>query len=101
YNIPFGVAILADDSVACVTRIGQTVIDLATLFEQGYFDQFDLEENVFEAFTLNEFISLGKEVTVPVREHIQNLLLEGSDLSKDEETQLMAFHNLETVSMQM
>lgn len=101
YNIPFGVAILADDSVACVTRIGQTVIDLATLFDQGYFDQFDLEENVFEAFTLNEFISLGKEVTVPVREHIQNLLLEGSDLSKDEETQLMAFHNLETVSMQM
>ena len=44
YNIPFGVAILADDSVACVTRIGHTVIDLATLFDQGYFDKFDLGE---------------------------------------------------------
>jgi fumarylacetoacetase len=101
YNIPFGVAILADDSVACVTRIGHTVIDLATLFDQGYFDQFNLEDNVFEAFTLNEFISLGKEVTVPIREHIQSLLVEGSSLSQDEETQKLAFHTLPNVSMQM
>lgn len=101
HNIPFGVAILEDDSVACVTRIGDVVIDLAALYDQGYFEKFDLGENVFEAFTLNEFISLGKEVTVPVREHIQALLLEGSELAQDEETQSIAFHSIASVSMQM
>lgn len=101
YNIPFGVAVFADDSVGCVTRIGHTVIDLATLFENGYFDQFDLDENIFNAFTLNEFISLGKEYTVPIRERIQQLLLEGSELASDEETQKEAFHTIANVSMQM
>lgn len=101
YNIPFGVGIFSDDEIACVTRIGDTVINLAVLYDQGYFDEFNLGENVFEAFTLNEFISLGKSVTVPVREHIQKLLLEGSQLSKDEDTQLDAFHNIEKVSMQL
>ena len=80
YNIPFGVAVFEDDEIACVTRVGDTVINLAVLFDKGYFDQFDLEENVFEAFALNDFISLGKAYTVPMREHLQKLLLEGSIL---------------------
>ncbi len=101
YNIPFGVAIFEDDIISCVTRIGDTVIDLAILFDNGYFDEFNLGENIFEAFTLNEFISLGKSVTVPVREKIQELLLEESALSKDEETQAEAFHKIEDVSMQL
>src|SRR5690606_22237072 len=101
YNIPFGVAILQDDSVVCVTRVGDMVIDLAVLYEKGYFDVFELEENVFEAFGLNEFISLGKEITVPFREHLQQLFLEGSELAKDEETQTEAFHFIDTVSMQL
>ncbi len=101
YNIPFGVAIFGDEEISCVTRIGDTVINLAVLYENGYFDEFDLGENVFEAFTLNEFISLGKSVTVPVREHIQILLLENSELSKDEDTQTEAFHSIESVSMQL
>lgn len=101
HNIPFGVAIFADDEIACVTRIGDTVINLAVLYENGYFDKFDLRENVFESFTLNEFISLGKSVTVPVREHIQKLLWENSDLANDEETILEAFHSIQNVSMQL
>ena len=101
HNIPFGVAIFADDDIACVTRIGDTVVNLAVLYDNGYFDSFALGENVFEAFTLNEFISLGKSVTVPVRERLQELFLEGSDLAKDEETQNEAFHSIQNVSMQL
>lgn len=101
HNIPFGVAIFADEKIACVTRIGETVINLAVLYDNGYFDRFNLGENVFEAFTLNEFISLGKSVTVPVREHIQKLFLENSELSKDEKTQKQAFHSIPNVSMQL
>jgi len=101
YNIPFGVAVFEDDTIGCVSRIGDTVIDLTVLFENGYFDRFELEENIFNAFTLNEFIELGKSVTVPMREHLQLLLTEGSELSKDEETQKQAFHHISKVSMQM
>ncbi|MFA7447072.1 MAG: fumarylacetoacetase [Weeksellaceae bacterium] len=101
HNIPFGIGIFDDDVIACVTRIGDTVVDLGALFHNGYFDKFDLEENVFDAFTLNEFISLGKSVTVPIREHIQQLLLEGSELSTDDETKEAAFYPIDKVSMQM
>mgnify|MGYP000871372048 CR=1 FL=1 len=101
YNIPFGVAIFEDDTIGCVSRVGETIIDLAVLYENGYFDKFELKENIFNAFTLNEFIALGKQHTVPIREHIQQLLLEGSELEKDKETQSEAFHPYEKVDMQL
>lgn len=101
HNIPFGVAIFEDDEIACVTRMGDTVINLAVLFDKGYFDRFDLEENVFEAFALNDFISLGKAYTVPMREHLQKLLLEGSELSKDKETLELALYPIEQAYMQL
>jgi len=101
YNIPFGVAVFEDDEIACVTRVGDTVINLAVLFDKGYFDQFDLEENVFEAFALNDFISLRKAYTVPMREHLQKLLLEGSELSKDKETLELALYPIDQAYMQL
>lgn len=101
YNIPFGVAVFEDDEIACVTRVGDTVINLAVLFDKGYFDQFDLEENVFEAFALNDFISLGKAYTVPMREHLQKLLLEDSELSKDKETLELALYPIDQAYMQL
>ena len=57
YNIPFGVGVFNKEYIACCSRIGDMVIDLATLYDYGFFDDIDgIEENVFEAFTLNEFI---------------------------------------------
>lgn len=101
YNIPFGVAFIAEEYPTCVTRIGDTVVDLAMLYDAGYLDNLGLEENVFEAMVLNPFIELGKEVTVPVREHIQKLFLEGSDLSKDTDLQANAFFDLKDVQMML
>lgn len=101
YNIPFGVAFIAEEYPTCVTRIGDTVVDLAMLYEAGYLDNLGLEENVFEAMVLNPFIELGKSVTVPVREHIQKLFLEGSDLSKDTDLQANAFFDLNDVQMML
>lgn len=85
YNIPFGVGLFQKEFVACATKIGDQIVDLATLYDKGYLDGIQgLEENVFEAYNLNEFIELGKETTTKVRLKIQELLLEGSILSKDE-----------------
>lgn len=101
FNIPFGVAFINDEYPTCVTRVGDTVIDLAVLYNAGYFDEFDLEDNVFEAMVLNPFIELGKEITVPMREKVQQLLCEGSVLEKDEDTQSEAFFDTDNVEMML
>ena len=102
HNIPFGVAVFNREYIACCTRIGDLVIDLATLYDYGFFDEIEgLNENVFEAYTLNEFIELGKPVTNAVRLKIQELLLEGSSLSHDEKTIEECFYDLDKVQMMM
>jgi len=102
YNIPFGVAVFNKEYIASATRIGDIVIDLATLYDFGYFNDVEgINDNVFEAYTLNEFIELGKPVTTAVRKKIQELLLEGSLLSKDEKSIEECFYNLDQVKMMM
>ncbi len=102
YNIPFGVAVFQKEYIACCTRIGDLVLDLATLYDYGFFDEIEgLNENVFEAYTINEFIELGKPITNAVRLKIQELLLEGSTLSHDEKTVEECFYNLDEIQMMM
>lgn len=102
HNIPFGVAVFNKEFIACCTRIGDQVIDLATLHDLAYFEDIKgLEDNIFEAYTLNEFIELGKPVTNAVRVRLQELLQEGSILSKDEKTIEEAFYELDQVKMMM
>ena len=102
HNIPFGVAVFNKEYIACATRIGDQVVDLATLYDFGFLEEIEgLTENVFEAYTLNEFIELGKPVTSAVRLKIQELLLEGSALSKDEKSIQECFYELDKVEMMM
>ncbi len=102
YNIPFGVAVFNQEYIACATRIGDMVLDLATLYDYGFLENIEgLNENVFEAYTLNEFIELGKPVTNAVRLKIQELLLEGSLLSNDEKSIRDCFFDLDQVKMMM
>lgn len=102
HNIPFGVAVFDKEYIACATRIGDTVVDLATLFDFGYFNDIEgLNDNVFEAYTLNEFIELGKPVTNAVRLKLQELFTEGSPLSQDDNTKNNCFFPIEHVKMLM
>lgn len=102
YNIPFGVGVFGKEYIACATRIGDKIIDLAGLYELGFLDEIKgLDENVFEGYTLNEFIELGKSVTNAVRLKIQELLLENSILSQDEEALETCFFDVEEVEMMM
>ena len=102
HNIPFGVAVFNKEYIACATRIGDIVIDLATLYDFGFFDDIEgLNDNVFEAYTLNEFIELGKPITNAVRLKIQELLLEDSNLANDEKTIEECFYEMDEVKMLM
>lgn len=102
HNIPFGVAVFNKEYIACATRIGDIVVDLATLYDFGYFTDIEgLNDNVFEAYTLNEFIELGKPITNAVRLKLQQLFLEDSLLSKDEKTIEECFFQIDEVKMLM
>ena len=102
YNIPFGVGVFNKEYIACCSRIGDMVIDLATLYDYGFFDEIEgIEENIFEAFTLNEFIELGKPVTKAVRLKLQELLLADSKLADDAKTIEECFYDFNQVQMMM
>jgi fumarylacetoacetase len=102
YNIPFGVGIFNKEYVACCTRIGDRILDLATLYDYGFFDSIEgIDDNVFEAYTLNEFIELGKSTTNAVRLKIQELLDEESNLAQDDKTITECFYAFEDVQMLM
>jgi fumarylacetoacetase len=62
FNLPMGVFSRDGETVACGTRIGDTAIDLSALQQLGYFDSLGLPDDVFMQDTLNDFISLGKNV---------------------------------------
>jgi fumarylacetoacetase len=81
YNIPFGVFKKDNQNSVC-TRLGDTVINLNLCQKIGAFDGFHLPEGIFSTNTLNDFIRLGKAVTVPVRLRIQEMLLEGGILER-------------------
>ncbi len=69
-NIPFGVFKTPASDGRCCTRIGDKVIDLTVLAENGFFDDLDMDISVFYEDSLNAFIALGKEKTSAVRKRI-------------------------------
>lgn len=90
-NIPFGIGIINGNAQVC-TRIGDSIVGLATWHERGLISIDGLTGNSLSSDSLNEFIRLGKAVTVPVRERLIELLHEsdpenlkesGADLLED------------------
>ncbi|MEO1484706.1 MAG: fumarylacetoacetase [Bacteroidota bacterium] len=68
HNLPFGIFSTADRSPRAGVAVGEHILDLAALAEH---DVFDFNTAVFEKDVLNDFISLGKEITKRVRKNIQ------------------------------
>jgi fumarylacetoacetase len=70
-NIPFGVFKPENSSPRLGTIIGDTVIDLFFLAKNGCLGEVDL--NVFDKESINDFISLGKSKTLAIRDKIAEL----------------------------
>ncbi|MBO0322935.1 fumarylacetoacetase [Muricauda sp. CAU 1633] len=68
HNIPFGIFSTEDRSPRVGVAVGDHILDLAAVAE---LDVFDFNTAVLEKDTLNDFISLGKEITSRVRKKIQ------------------------------
>ena len=83
YNIPFGVC-RKNDHTFVASRIGDEVIDLSKVANQGTFDHLGIESGVLLSNYLNDFISQGKAVTNGVRTALQKQLTDpDSILNKD------------------
>jgi len=74
-NIPFGIFKPKNRlNARSGTRIGDYVIDLATIAERGYFREEGIYNNkVFSARVLNDFIALGQPVWRAVRNKISEI----------------------------
>jgi fumarylacetoacetase len=102
-NIPFGIFSTADLKPRPGTRIGDTVIDLKALAENGYFDGLGINDlSVFSRPVLNDFISLGKPLTNRVRQHLLELFSEDNPaLRNDKDTRRKALNSVLDVIMHL
>mgnify|MGYP006286674523 CR=1 FL=1 len=103
-NLPFG--IFSDTEYKAPragVAIGDQVIDLAALFEQGHLNGLGLpEDNVFAYDTLNAFMALGKQTASKVRTRVSQLLLaDNPELRDNEELKQAAMRPMDHVTMHM
>ena len=88
YNIPFGIYSDAEVKHRVCSAIGDEIIDLHELYQNGFFKNIPIENtSVFEQKYLNDFIALGKLTTSAIRHRIQELL-------SDANTELQSAHHL-------
>ncbi len=83
-NIPFGVFKRDNSLPRAASAIGDMVIDLSAMYEQGLLKPCGLKENVFNRRSLNAFISLGKDVARKVRQRLSDLFREDNPELRDD-----------------
>ena len=100
-NLPYGVFITADDEAHCCVAIGDMIVDLAVLEDDGVISVTD--EPVFDLPFLNEFMDAGKPAWDALRARLMDLLSEGGDdtISGDAELISVAMAPREGAEMSM
>jgi fumarylacetoacetase len=83
YNLPFGVFKNKKLSPRIGVAIGDKIVDLSILDQEGFFASLFLPEGLFLTESLNEMIALGKVQTRKIRERVQHLLLAENEELRD------------------
>ncbi|WP_373518227.1 fumarylacetoacetase [Pricia sp.] len=74
YNLPFGIFSVGNGNKKMGIAIGDQIVDVYAIAEQGYFKELTVDKGAFVTDYLNDFIDLGKPVTNAVRLKVQDLL---------------------------
>src|ERR1044071_1364831 len=82
-NLPFGIFKTKYLSPVAGVAIGNFVLDLVYLHENGFLDGLGLPPGIFNQRFLNDFMALGKKKTREVRERISELLQHDHDELKN------------------
>jgi fumarylacetoacetase len=83
YNLPFGVFKNKKLNPRIGVAIGDKIVDLSILDQEGFFANLFLPEGLFLTESLNEMIALGKVQTRKIRERVQHLLLAENEELRD------------------
>ncbi len=75
HNLPFGIFSVGASKKRVGVAIGEQILDLYGVTSKGLFKNKTLDKKVFLQDYLNPMMALGKSITVPLREEIQNLLV--------------------------
>lgn len=78
-NLPFGIFKTKYLTPVAGVAIGNYVVDLVYLHENGFFDGLSLPSGIFNQKYLNDFIGLGRKKTGAVRERLSELLRVDND----------------------
>lgn len=78
-NLPFGIFKTKYLKPVAGVAIGNYVVDLVYLHENGYLDGFGLPAGIFNQKYLNDFFALGKKKVREVRERLSELLRHDND----------------------
>ena len=101
-NLPFGIFKTRYLSSVAGVAIGNHVLDLVYLQENGYFDKLGLPPGIFNQKYLNDFLALGRKKGGAVRERISELLQVGNDeLKSNGAAREIALIPMNEVQMQM
>lgn len=82
-NLPFGVFVRKDGRTHCGCAIGEHVLDLAVLEEEGFFN---FKQRVFQSHSLNLFMSEGRRAWIDTRQKISELLRHDNPTLRDHKT---------------
>ena len=78
-NLPFGIFKTKYLTPVAGVAIGEYVLDLVYLHENGFFDGLGLTPGIFNQRYLNDFLALGRKKISEVRDRISNLLRADND----------------------
>jgi len=101
-NLPFGIFKTRYLSAVAGVAIGEHVLDLVYLHENGYLDGLGLPSGIFNQKHLNDFIALGRKTTRAVRNRISELLrIDVDELQQNIAAREIALIPMSEVQMQM
>jgi len=98
YNLPFGIFSESNQIKRVGIAIGENIIDLHAAYKLGVFKDLKFDISVLKSNHLNDFIALGKHITVKVRELIQSELCDENSVLKSHPS---VFINQLTVTMHL
>ena len=84
-NLPYGIFSTQQKSARAGVAVGDYILDLTEIQSAQLFNKLNLPDRIFDHPILNDFMDLGKEITIPVRERVSELLqvdhqeLQGND----------------------
>src|ERR1700722_19442819 len=100
-NLPFGVFKPRDSAARIGVAIGEHIVDLSVLEENGHFD-FAQGRQLFSQDSLNAFLALGRPAWRKTRETLQHLLsADAPTLRDDPALRERVFHQQRDVTMQL